>query len=223
VHEKRKERSIRNIFSDPVIEKSLGHLAEDVLKEDRAREFREHIKKVGGRFSRFSYKRKAISPDIVAPIVSECTPIRPSFAPLQSHGNILGLKPESSSEELTDPEIIEAVSPVRIAARPADIKNMSLHSSNLAPDASNCQTSDVPAHASDYGDTDVCRPLSATARSPHINHAAGTEGLSLAGNSLRVRMLESSGRDVASRSAYVTAGTRPFSPSPLPSHRSLPS
>ena len=48
IHQKRKERCYRNIFSDSIIERELGKFAEANLKDDFAQAFRQHIQKVGG-------------------------------------------------------------------------------------------------------------------------------------------------------------------------------
>jgi hypothetical protein len=210
VNEKRKERSLKNIFSDPLIERSLGTLAEEVLKEDRAREFRDHILKVGGRFSRFSFKRKAISPDVVAPILTDFPPPRPSFAPLQSHRSILGMQPDSSQKEVAGPEIIEPMSPVRIAARSVDIKNMSLHSSIVG------KTPNISVQSTPYIHAETCRPSSAASHFSHADIPSDATVLSLTGDGMTGRVVESCSKIKAPRSAYVTAGNCLPPPSLLP-------
>lgn len=233
-HQQRKERSLNNIFSDPIIEIELGRLAEQVLKEDCAKAFREHIKNVGGRFSRLSFKGNVFSPEIVVPVINDFSPTRPSFAPINSHHNIVGLEPESSVEDVFDvlaSKIIEPPSLFRIAARPADIKNISLHSgitsraekiSYHQPRNIGDQHSKSAPHillsvqcvdpaaaslsASDCQHLPCQRPISARSVAS-CNNGLNPSGLCLAGDGLVGRVFQMSGQGSSSCSAYVTAGT----------------
>ncbi len=230
-HQHRKERAYMNIFSDPIIEKELGKLAEERLKEDCAKEFRDHIKNVGGRFSRLSFKRNVFSPEVVVPVISDFCPTRPSFAPLHSHLNIIGLQPESPQEDDAAPEIIEPPSLFRVTARSADIKNISLHSgSTSAPEKSSYHQlrnvtderivsapSMMHIHSvhpaapslsvSDFQQVPSQRLASALSLAS-CNNGLNPSGLCLAGDGLGIRTVQMSGQGKAPSSAYVTAGTK---------------
>ena len=222
VHQKRKERSHRNIFSDSIIEKELGKFAEANLKDDLAQELRQHIQKVGGRFSRYSFRRTAVSPDRVVPVISDLPPPRPSFSPLNSHSSIIGLQPESSQDDITEPEIIEPLSLLRAAARSVDIKSISLHSgtkcqTRSASDVQRMPATQRPSSASSHivsvdaldkesqylpvpPSLQNVRPVSC----PDAAHPSS--GLFLSGGGLCHRTIEMSGQGKTSRSAYITAG-----------------
>ena len=199
IHQERKQRELRNIFSDPIIEAELGRFAESELKKDRARVFREHIRKVGGRYPKFSFRRDLCSPDLVAPVLSDDPTPRPSFAPLNSSSNILGLEPQSCQHDHAEHEIIELEPLVRTTARPDDIENMILHSSNFTSGIRSRPTSAsrfVAQH----------RPLSAASRVSEIDGPHFTSGFVLSGGSLSGRSVEASGQGESVRATYVTAG-----------------
>jgi hypothetical protein len=222
IHQKRKERCYRNIFSDSIIERELGKFAEANLKDDFAQAFRQHIQKVGGRFSRYSFRRTAVSPDRVVPVISDLPPPRPSFSPLNTHSSIIGLQPESSQDDITEPEIIEPLSLLRAAARSVDIKSISLHSGTKrqTPSASDVQRMRVtqrPSSASSHivsvdalDKESQYLPVSPALQNfrpvsfPDAAHPSS--GLFLSGGGLCRRTIEMSGQGKTSRSAYITAG-----------------
>jgi hypothetical protein len=220
VHQKRKERLHRNIFSDSIIEKELGKLAETNLKDDFAKEFRQHIQKVGGRFSRYSFRRTAVSPDRVVPVISDLPPPRPSFSPINSHSNIIGLQPESSQDDVAEPEIIEPSSLLHPAARSVDIKSISLYSgTKVQTGLATQRPSSAASHISSVSTlgkespfvpelhSAISRPLSAgyTISCPDAVNLSSR--LLLSGSGLCRRIVQMSGHGKTARSAYVTAGT----------------
>jgi hypothetical protein len=222
IHQKRKERCYRNIFSDSIIERELGKFAEANLKDDFAQAFRQHIQKVGGRFSRYSFRRTAVSPDRVVPVISDLPPPRPSFSPLNTHSSIIGLQPESSQDDITEPEIIEPFSLLRPAARSVDIKSISLHSgtkrqTRSASDVQRMRATQRPSSASSHivsvdalDKESQYLPVSPSLQNfrpvsfPDAAHPSS--GLFLSGGGLRRRTIEMSGQGKTSRSAYITAG-----------------
>jgi hypothetical protein len=235
VHRKRKERSLHNIFSDPIIEKELGRSAEVALKEDRASAFRQHVQKVGGRFSRFSFKRNVFIPEHAAAVMNNAPLPRPSFAPVNSHSNIIGIQPESSQHDAAGPEVIEPPSLVPVAARPGDIKNMSLHHgvrgkagktpsirianvSEQRPSSAVSHISSLEAHENGVqllSSPSMCklgrRPLSADAHPlSYLDCTNPASCLTLTGEGLCGRLIEMSGQGKIPRSAYVTAGAVPL-------------
>jgi len=216
-HGERKERELRNIFSDPIIEAELGRFAESELKKERARVFREHIKKTGGRFPRFSFGREVCSPDLVAPVLSDDPIPRPSFAPVNSSSNILGLQPQASHVDDDEGlEIIEHTSLVRVTARPDDIADMSLHCSNFNRAPSSRPTSAYPAKYNPQSTASrpqsaASRPLSAVSRVSALDGEGVARSLLLSGDSLSGRLVAASGQGDSIRSTYVTAGNIPSS------------
>jgi hypothetical protein len=233
VHEQRKERRANNIFSDPILQAELGRYAEESIKEDSARVLRQHIQKVGGRFTRLSFRRPVCTPEIVSCIINDFPPPRPSFAPLNSFHNIVGLLPESSQEDVAGKEIIEPPWIGRIAARPEDIKSTSLHHVekkirdtasdhheaaqrpiSAASRVSSFDGADVSVHHtsdSEYSHTlshylHTQRPATAHSYVPLHHSTIAPSGLCLAGGGLSGRTFAMSGQGRASRSAYVTAG-----------------
>jgi hypothetical protein len=233
VHEQRKERRINNLFSDPIIQAELGRCAEESLKEDGARVLRQHIHKVGGRFSRLSFRRPVCRPEIVSSIINDFPPPRPSFAPLNSFHNIVGLLPQSSQEDVAATQITEPPWLGRIAARPEDIKSTSLHhvekkmrdnASHHHEDAqrpisaasrvSSFDGANVSVHSTSVlGDPKtfsqylhIQRPETAHSQVPLHHSTIASAGLCLAGGGLSGRTFAMSGQGRASRSAYVTAG-----------------
>ena len=156
---------------------------------------------------------------------------RPTFAPVNSHINIIGIQPESSQQDATGPEAIEPPSLVPVAARPGDIKNMSLHHgargkagktpsvrianvSEQRPSSAALHISSLEAHengAQFLSSPSMYklgrRPLSADAHPlSYPDPANPASCLTLTGEGLCGRLIEKSGQGKISHSAYVTAG-----------------